>query len=99
MIHEPAPATLAKYGLTLEDWYAFIPDDCCPICEQEFERYVVDHQHVLGWKKMAPEERRRYARGVVCRTCNHFILTRYGTPLKHRNAAKYLERYEKRKPK
>lgn len=103
VIHEPSQSTLDKYALTLEEWWAFIPVDeddnrVCPICETtpSSGRFVVDHQHVLGFKNRPPEERKQYVRGVVCTTDNHFLLTRYGTPKKHRNAAKYLERYERR---
>lgn len=125
MITPPSAATLKKYGLSLAEWWAFIPKrycpacchqtkyagstpclEClgvgflrvCPICGQppKTGRMVVDHHHVRGWKEMSPSERKKYVRGVVCTTCNHFILTRYGTPLKHRNAADYLEHYEGR---
>lgn len=98
-IREPAPSTLAKYGITLEEWWAFIPDGVCPVCDRRPQsgRFVVDHEHVRGWKAMPAEQRKLYVRGVLCVTCNHYILTRYGTPLKHRNAARYLEAYEARR--
>lgn len=46
---------------------------------------------------MTPEARKLFVRGLACISCNHFVLTRYGTPEKHRGAAAYLERYERRK--
>lgn len=91
----PAPSTVAKYGMTLDEWKE-MAGKVCRICEQPKARMVVDHLHVPGWKKMPPELRRKYVRGVVCTVDNHYVLTRYGTPLKHRNAAIYLEEFEER---
>lgn len=102
-IRLPSRQTLAKYGLTLDEWLAFIPVrkgvKVCPICGKapKTGRFVVDHQHVANWKRMPPERRRVYVRGVVCTTCNHFVLTRYGNPDKHRAAARYLDDYEYRR--
>lgn len=95
----PSKPTLDRYGLTLAEWLAYIPDDRCPVCGNHppSGRFVTDHEHVKGWKDMPKAERRKYVRGVVCTVCNHFILTRYGTPAKHRGAADYLEAYERRK--
>jgi hypothetical protein len=95
----PTPQTLAKYGLLLEEWLD-MAGEACRVCEVPWDstrRAVVDHEHVKGWKTLPQGERRRYVRGVVCIPCNHFVLTRYGSPLKHRNAAVYLDDYEARK--
>ena len=101
----PARSTLRRYGLSLAGWLEIIRRDVvgldgettwvCPVCGvyPPTGRTVVDHRHVRGWKKLAPEERKKYVRGVVCVTCNHFVLTRYGTPAKFRNAAEYLDRF------
>ena len=109
-INVPAADTLRKYGLTFSAWLDIVDqdvvDDCegavwlCPVCRKtpRTGRTVVDHFHVRGWKTMSPLLRVKYVRGVVCTTCNHFILTRYGSPEKFRLAAAYLERYEKRAP-
>lgn len=71
----------------------------CPVCKKKPSngRLVVDHQHVAEWKKLSPGYRRRYVRGLCCVSCNHFVLTRYGTIDKHRNAADYLAAYEARR--
>ena len=98
----PSQSTLDKYGLTLDEWLGFIPEAdglrICVVCEKppRTGRFVVDHKHVPQWRMMPPEERKRYVRGVICTTCNHYILTRYGSPLKHRNAATYIEAFERR---
>lgn len=102
----PTKGTLDRYGLTLDEWLGYLgvtketKDEAkCPVCDNRppSGRFVTDHEHVRGWKDMARDVRKRYVRGVVCTTCNHFILTRYGTPAKHRGAADYLEAYEQRK--
>ncbi len=104
-INVPTPQTLQRYGLTRGEWTALVVLDVeyevwmCPVCGKTppSGRTVIDHYHVRGWKKMPPDERKEYVRGVVCVTCNHFVLTRYGTPARFRAAADYLEDYEKRR--
>lgn len=105
----PTKGTLDRYGLTLEEWVGHLgltveewqagAPAPCPVCKREppSGRYVTDHEHVRGWKDKPKDERRLFVRGVVCTVCNHYILTRYGTPAKHRGAADYLERYENKK--
>lgn len=95
----PATSTLARYGLTLREWYDFAGEQCS-ICERPWSddvKPVVDHEHVRGWKAMLPSGRRLYIRGIICRGCNYFILTRHGTALKHLNAYLYLKRYALRR--
>jgi hypothetical protein len=98
----PSQATLDKYGLSMDEWLGYIVTidgvPACRICEKppRTGRFVVDHKHTPRWKDKPPEERKRYVRGVICTTCNHYVLTRYGSPLRHRNAAAYLEEFERR---
>ncbi len=99
-IRVPADTTLKRYGLDLEEWKAHILIDVwaldllwhCPICKRvpPSGRTVIDHYHVKGWKGMPPEDRKKYYRGIVCVTCNHFVLTRYLTPDRAVAAAEYL---------
>lgn len=97
LIFVPAEATLKKYGLSREEWLArwHSQGELCPVCGTvpPSGRTVIDHQHIRGWKQMPPDERKKYVRGIVCVTCNHFILTRYGTVRKFLGAAAYLSRY------
>jgi hypothetical protein len=107
-IRVPTVQTLKRYGLHFEDWLDIVEQNVfdidgeerwfCPVCGKTppSGRTVVDHFHVKGWKKMEPHDRKKCVRGVVCVTCNHFVLTRYGTPEKFRRAASYLERHERR---
>jgi len=109
VVKMPAVKTLATYGLSMEEWLGYLgvaseksartAQVTCRICERVQEQFVVDHQHVRGWKTMPPEQRKLYVRGVICRGCNYFVLTRQVNALEHENAAKYLREYEGRRPK
>jgi hypothetical protein len=100
-IIRPAPATVAKYGMTLEDWEALLIEQggVCGCCGQPPKngRLVTDHEHVAGWKTMGPEDRKKYVRGLCDVACNHWVLTRYATADRHRGAAAYLDRYQARR--
>jgi len=97
----PKPATLRKYGMSEEEWQEMWHDqgEICPICGRSEALMVVDHEHVRGWKKMPPEQRKLYARGIICSWCNMRIVGRGATAKKLINGAHYLLRYEMRKPK
>jgi hypothetical protein len=96
----PRPATLAKYGLGLYDWSDLALDQGgkCKVCHKlpKSGRLVIDHEHVKGWKKMPPDQRRKYVRGLLCWTCNRYFLARGATVKKMRAAADYLIEYETR---
>jgi len=106
-VRVPRPATLKVYGLTLEAWTRLV-EDCpvqadgdagCMICGKlpPSRVLVIDHEHVRGWKQMPPEQRKKYVRGLLGHTCNHYILSRYATVKILELAATYLQRYEDRK--
>ena len=99
VIKIPSAKTLARYGLSIEEWAALTSTDACEICCKlpKTGRLVIDHEHVKGWKKMPPEQRRTYVRGSLCWYCNAKFLSRGMTLDKARNLVAYLERYEKRK--
>lgn len=44
----------------------------CWICQTmpKSNRLCIDHIHVPGYKKMLPEEKRKYVRALVCFGCN-----------------------------
>ena len=96
----PTRATLRRYGWAEERWRGRWDEQggVCPVCgiAPRTGRTVLDHEHVRGWKKLTPAERAEYVRGVVCVTCNHFVLTRYLTVRKALGAAFYLATYEGR---
>jgi hypothetical protein len=70
-----------RYGITGADFDAMVEvqGGTCAVCDQKPEH--VDHDHKTG-----------KVRGLLCYTCNRFILGRYATPAKLRAAADYLER-------
>lgn len=95
----PSKATLKKYGLTPEDWKHLYEEQngLCPICEKALDtRVCVDHYHARGYKKMPPEQRKLYVRGLTHWWCNKTFLGRGITVQRARNAADYLERFENR---
>lgn len=95
-----SPATLKKYGLSLTDWIEMFNKQkgCCAICKTPFgeKRINVDHAHVKGWKKMAPEQRREFVRGLLCYQCNKFMVMRGVTSTKLWNAYFYMRNFEVR---
>ena len=101
VISTPSRATLRRYGLTATEWLAFLKAQggVCAICEgvPKTGFWVTDHEHVAKWKKMPPEQRKRYVRGVICSFCNSHVLSRFVTLKKARNVVGYLVAYEERK--
>lgn len=70
-------------------------------------RLCIDHEHVYvpvpgkktktPWKKLPPEQRKLYVRGLLCWTCNHYYAGRGITITKSKNVTLYLEEYERKK--
>jgi hypothetical protein len=106
-ITQPTPATLAKYGGTPEGWLALLTEQggVCGVCGQVpnpskkdgKRRLVVDHEHVRGWKRMPPEERWTYVRGLCCWWCNSAYLGRGITIAKAEGVVRYLRAYADRR--
>ena len=67
------------YGLTAEDvarrWNA--QGGRCPLCGVRLEEkvWVIDHLHIKGFRKLAPEQRTRLFRGLLDSWCNHRVLS------------------------
>jgi hypothetical protein len=97
----PTKNTLKKYGITEEEWRAILDRQGggCGVCNTvpESGTLHIEHEHVRGWKKMPPEDRKRFVRGLCCFTCNTRWVGRGATPQKLRAAASYLEAYDRRK--
>jgi hypothetical protein len=97
-IKAPTPATLAKYGLTADEWWAIMERQGyrCPIMNQPSGtgRYVIDHEHVRGWKKMPPEQRKQHVRGIVSWFANHAYLGRGISVERALRVALFLAKYE-----
>lgn len=62
------------YGITLEEWETKLEeqDGVCFICKTMPKSKVLctDHEHVKGFAKLPPEERKKYVRGLLCFMCN-----------------------------
>lgn len=68
----PSAKTLAKYGLSADDWVHLLKlqGGFCAVCQEPRKSLCVDHIHVKGWKKLPPEKRRLWVRGLLCFWCN-----------------------------
>lgn len=97
----PRQTTLDKYGITQEEWLSILEkqDYVCPICKKfpSSGRLYIEHEHISGWKKLLPNERKKFIRGACCFICNYRILTKGVTAEKLLNAANYLKEYQNRK--
>jgi hypothetical protein len=102
----PAARTLATYGLTQDEWIALLKEQgwVCPICQLGNDRprsgkqalWNTDHEHVPGWAKLPPEERKRHVRGVLCYHCNHRKVSNHRDPDEVQRIADYLRRHRER---
>jgi hypothetical protein len=100
-VNVPKPATLKRYGLTAAEWLAILKaqGNVCAVCRKVplNGRLCTDHEHVKGWKKMKPEQRRLYVRGMLCFFCNHYLVGRSITVAKAEATVLYLRTYETRR--
>lgn len=102
MVQTPTAATLAKYGLSEQEWRVILERQggVCAVCKQEPTkgRLCIDHEHVKGWKHMPPEQRKLYVRGLLDWRCNHYYLGKGITVSRAKNVVTYLEDYQSRRP-
>lgn len=98
-IRVPSKSTLAKYGLQQWEWCKLLKDQgwVCPICEKAKATWNTDHEHVPGWHKKPPQERKRYVRGVLCWHCNKYGVPSNLSAAHGQNVADYLLEYERRR--
>lgn len=98
----PSPATLKKYGLSLAEWtvMAEAQGSACAVCKQipKKGRLCIDHEHVKKWKKMPPEQRKLYVRGLLCFRCNTTFVGRGITVERSEGVTTYLKNYQARRP-
>ncbi len=96
----PTEQTLHKYGLTMGEWIDLYnkKNGCCHICGRSFKdiRANIDHEHVKGWNKMAPAQRKQYVRGLLCYQCNKFMVMRGVNAMKLWDAWLYMRAWEVR---
>jgi hypothetical protein len=77
-VFPPTQKTLRRYGLNLADWekLASTQGHVCAICGKlpKSGRLHIDHQHVKGWAKLPPDQRKRFVRGLICFRCNNYAV-------------------------
>lgn len=65
------------YGITLEEWTEMFENQqkVCWICKTlpPTGRLSVDHIHIKGFKKMEPNDKKQYVRGLLCFLCNVLV--------------------------
>lgn len=93
----PTAKTLRRYGLTAAEWRAILraQGGVCAVCRKvpASGRMNTDHEHVKGWRKLPPSERRRYVRGILCPWCNGKLLGWRVTLAKAEALVLYLRNY------
>ena len=98
----PSATTLKKYGLTADDWQALAEKQAgaCFVCQKvpSSGRLCVDHEHVRAYKKLPPEVRKLYVRGLLCFFCNLHYCGRAITVKKSLRVTEYLQAYAARRP-
>ena len=98
----PKKATLSKYGLSLEEWQEIAARQgyVCAVCKKltKTGRLCIDHFHAPKWKKMPPEERKKYVRGILCFLCNTTFVGRGVTVDISKGVVAYLEAFELVRP-
>jgi hypothetical protein len=86
---------MAKYGLSLDDWkmLAHRQGYVCAVCRKlpRSGRLHIDHEHIRGWKKLEPDLRKLFVRGLLCHWCNRSFAARGMTAAKADNLAAYLK--------
>lgn len=108
-ITPPSAQTLRTYGLSSDDWIGMLKAQgwICPICLQGNARektgkptvWNTDHEHVPGWAKLPPEERKLHVRGVLCHHCNHRKVSNHRDPDEVQRIADYLKAHRDRRAK
>jgi len=102
MVQTPSAATLKKYGLSEPEWRAFLDAQggVCAVCKQEPKkgRLCIDHFHAKKWKKMPPDQRKLWVRGLLCWRCNTTFVGRGVTVERSQAVTMYLETFESRRP-
>jgi len=93
----PTEDTLEKYGLSRLDFRMRLEAQggTCAVCKKipTTGRWYIDHEHVKNWKKLPPEKRKLYVRGILCYFCNRFYMAKAMTKEKAQNIIVYLEEY------
>ena len=97
-VRTPSAATLQRYGLSLLEWQGILArqNGVCAVCKNvpDSGTLHIDHEHALGWKKMPPDYRKTFVRGLLCYRCNTRFVSRGMTYEHSREVYKYLGAYQ-----
>lgn len=98
-IRIPVAKTLRIYGITENEWIKLLKsqDWKCAVCRREKATWNTDHEHIPGWKKLTPNQRRIYVRGILCWYCNRHVVDSNLSVESARRLTEYLEKYESRR--
>jgi len=83
------------YGITILDFYALtqVYDGRCWRCKRPpkpRKTLCVDHQHVKNYKKLPPEQKKKYVRGLLDWFCNKYRIGGITDPKEFDVSAEYL---------
>ena len=99
----PQPKTVKRYGMTVDEWKTRLLNQGgrCAICRKlpRSGVFCVDHEHVKGWSKLKPHERKVFVRGIICTMCNRGVVGRGINLAILKGAVNYMLAYEKEKSK
>lgn len=103
----PTAGRLRLYGLTAPAWVAILERQGwgCAVCGKvpPSGGMCTDHEHFKGWRKawrkLTPEQRRGFVRGILCPWCNGKLLGWRVTTEKAARVLAYLKQYDRRRPK
>lgn len=95
----PIQKTLNIYGLTRYEWLHMLHSQgwACGCCRKRQQLWNIDHYHKRGWKKLPPEERKKWVRGILCWHCNKTIVGSQLSAADGKNIHHYLRQWEIRK--
>ena len=92
---------IRRYGITLEEYHQMFERQggVCFICGKppKSRSLYIDHEHVKGYVKMSPEEKKRHIRGLLCFGCNRYRMAGKMTTKEAKRILEYLENYERRR--
>lgn len=98
MVKQPSNPTLKKYGLSVAEWRVLLEkqNGVCFICQKipKTERLCIDHFHIRGFKKMKPEQKKIYVRGLLCNYCNLRIASKAINLEKAIRLVEYLQAFD-----
>lgn len=91
----------SHYGITLNEYEQLFKSQNgeCYICGDlpNGRALSVDHEHVNGFSKMSPAQKKLYIRGLLCHRCNRLTMAGKVTVETFERATEYVKRYLYRK--